>query len=147
MKNDPETFEQFIQSVRGLFFALRGVSNEMLADFDCTAVERGALQDLDSERLTVPAMAKRRAVTRQAMQKTIDRLVEQGWVSAVANPLHMRSPLLELTPGGKRHFARIRAHERRVFASFPLPLRNAELRQASEVIETVERVLSTRSQA
>jgi DNA-binding MarR family transcriptional regulator len=125
---DPALFDDFVEEVRVTFFALRGVSERLLADLDCSAPERGVLQEI--ERLgpqTVPALALARGITRQAMQRTIDRLIALARLTEADNPRHLRSPLLTLTPNGKRLLTDIRARERRLLAASELPLSAAEL--------------------
>lgn len=129
---NPEVFDEFVESVRSMFFALRMVSERLLADLDCTAVERGVLQEI--ERLgpqTVPALALARGITRQAMQRTIDGLLARQRLSEEDNPRHLRSPLLALSPVGKRLVTDIRARERRLLAAAELPVSEAELHRTT----------------
>ncbi|HWE30774.1 MAG TPA: MarR family winged helix-turn-helix transcriptional regulator [Polyangia bacterium] len=133
---NPETFDDLVESVRAMFFALRTVSERLLADLDCTAAERGVLQEI--ERLgpqTVPALALARGITRQAMQRTIEGLLARQRLSEEDNPRHVRSPLLALTPVGKRLLTDIRARERRLLASTELPVSAAELQRTTRVLD------------
>ena len=132
---DPALFDDFVEEVRTTFFALRGVSERLLADLDCSAPERGVLQEL--ERLgpqTVPALALARGITRQAMQRTIDRLIALQRLTEEDNPRHLRSPLLTLTPVAKRLLTDIRARERRLLAASELPLSAAELTRTTRAL-------------
>jgi len=49
---------------------------------------------------TAPQLAARMGMTRQAAQKQLDLLMEDGLVAAEANPGHARSPLYVLTRKG-----------------------------------------------
>ena len=138
MRAEATPFDEFIQHVREVFFALRAISEDLLEGLDCTAPERSILADLD--RLgpqTVPAMAQARFVSRQAMQKNIDRLIEQKRVQAEPNPRHRRSVLIALTPVGQKLFSEIRTRERRLLSRRELPVSEAELRRTARTLREV----------
>jgi DNA-binding MarR family transcriptional regulator len=54
---------------------------------------------------TAPLLAARMGMTRQAAQKQLDLLMEDGLVAAEANPGHARSPLYVLTRKGTSVYA------------------------------------------
>lgn len=56
--------------------------------------------------LTVPGVARTMGLTRQAVQKQMDRMKRQGLVEAVQNPAHESSPLLKPTRHGLRMYAK-----------------------------------------
>lgn len=58
---------------------------------------------------TVPKVARRLGVTRQAVQRTADRLRADGMIEFESNPNHVRSPLTRLTPAGRAALAAITA--------------------------------------
>jgi DNA-binding MarR family transcriptional regulator len=51
---------------------------------------------------TVPAIARRLGVTRQAIQPVVNELALDQLVRLVPNPGHRRSPFVVLTPDGRR---------------------------------------------
>lgn len=56
--------------------------------------------------LTVPQIARRMGLTRQAVQASVNRLVSDGLAEAGDNLDHRRSPLIRLTePGSKKYAA------------------------------------------
>jgi DNA-binding MarR family transcriptional regulator len=57
--------------------------------------------------LTVAQIAKARQVARQGVQRLADELAKNGLVGCVKHPAHRRSPLLPLTPAGRRLTARL----------------------------------------
>jgi DNA-binding MarR family transcriptional regulator len=63
--------------------------------------------------LTVPQIARRMGLTRQSVQASVNRLLDDGLVAADENPDHRRSPLIRLTDLGRRRYA---ALERRQIA-------------------------------
>jgi len=146
MSSDAAAFDELVEQVRGLFFGLRGAAAALLGELGASAPERSVLADL--ERLgaqTVPAMAQARAVSRQAMQKTVDRLVGRGWLRTAPNPRHRRSVLVSLTPAGKKTFAAMRQRERAALARAELTISAAELRRASRTLAAVRAGLATLS--
>ena len=73
-----------------------------MSDFRLTTGERAVLRELEElgER-TVPQMADRRGISRQAIQRTVDLLDERGLVSKHVPETDKRSRVLRLTDQGK----------------------------------------------
>jgi DNA-binding MarR family transcriptional regulator len=141
---DEAEINALIERVREVFFALRGVSDELLNDLQCTAVERSVLHEIGTKGAqTVPAMAEVRRVGRQAMQKAIDRLLDRKWLLLEPNPRHARSPLMALSPAGERLLTEVQARERRLLAGVALPFGEGELRRATHTLETLAKLLAT----
>ena len=61
------------------------------------------------ETRTVPQIARRMGLTRQAVQRVAGVLEAEGLARFVRNPAHRSSPLLELTPDGEALVAKINA--------------------------------------
>src|SRR5215467_2449077 len=57
--------------------------------------------------LTVPQIARRMGLTRQAVQATVDRLLAEALVEARDNLDHRRSPLVALTERGRQTYAAV----------------------------------------
>lgn len=57
--------------------------------------------------LTVSQIARRMGLTRQSVQASVDRLLEQRLLEAQVNPDHRRSPLMRLTDAGRDVYARL----------------------------------------
>lgn len=143
---DHAAFRDLIAEIRTAFFALRATTGAMLADLDCTAPERSLLEELATEDpRSVPALARTRSISRQAMQKVVDRLVKRRWVAAIANPGHARSPLIQLAPAGARVLAEIRRREAAALAAFPAFASASELRRASRTLASLSRALAART--
>jgi DNA-binding MarR family transcriptional regulator len=129
-----EALDEFVENLRKVFFALRAVSNDMLADLDCTVVERGILKDVAGGALTVPQLADNRAVSRQAMQKAVDALVVRKLVALESNPRHRRSPLVAITRTGSKLLDAARAREKKLIGSVELPISETQLKQTTRVL-------------
>lgn len=61
--------------------------------------------------LTVPEIARERAVSRQFVQKIVNGLIAQGYVATARNPKSRKSPLLTITEEGQRLLRTMYARE------------------------------------
>jgi DNA-binding MarR family transcriptional regulator len=67
-----------------------------------TAGERAVLDMLRRQGvMTVPEMAREQDLSRQFVQRMVNSAADSGYVEAVENPAHRRSPLLRLTAAGR----------------------------------------------
>jgi len=92
---------------------------------------------------TVAHMARARAHSRQRFQPLVNRLVADGLVEARPNPSHKASPLMALTPRGRRTVARIVERERGLLARITISKAPAAVVQAVAVLRDVRRALET----
>ncbi len=60
------------------------------------------------EPLSAPGIGRKIGITRQAVQRIVNRLVEENMLAYVPNPAHKRSPLLSPTEAGRSALASIR---------------------------------------
>lgn len=73
---------------------------------------RGVLRNLlQNGPMTVPAIAALRPVSRQFIQKVVDALKAEGFVTLRENPAHKRSKLVDITQAGRDHLAAMYALE------------------------------------
>ena len=98
--------------IRRLFRAMTEQADSYLRDSGLTAADRAVMEFLYPEvQLAVPDIARRYQVSRQHVQVTVNRLLEQGLLRSVDNPQHKRSPLLRLSDLGSDTFTEIRRNE------------------------------------
>jgi DNA-binding MarR family transcriptional regulator len=93
--------------------------------------------------LTVPAIARSMGLSRQAVQKQVDRMLEQGLVELEANSAHRRSSLVALTSLGRRRY---RAAIRRwmpAAGSLGKPHALAAIAQTQRVLDTITEALTS----
>ena len=86
----------------------------------------------------VPAIARRRGVSRQHVQALVNPLLERDLVEATANPAHRRSPRIRLTAKGERTIGRMRRREAAVLSEIRLGA--GELRRAAATLRAVTHV-------
>ncbi|HTE51256.1 MAG TPA: MarR family transcriptional regulator [Kofleriaceae bacterium] len=85
-----------------LYHRLRWVADRMHGDEARSAARRGVLRGLVRYGAqTVPALARRRFVTRQYMQEVVDALEVAGLIERLPNPRHVRSRLVRATARGE----------------------------------------------
>ena len=110
--------------VRRLFRAMAQVADGYLRVHGLSAADRAVLEFLYPDTaLSVPEIARRYQVSRQHVQVTVNRLVQEGFLETQANPKHKRSPLIALTRIGRDMFTKIRhvetKHVDTMFAGIP----------------------------
>jgi len=132
-----------ITATRGFFHDLERVSESILARHQLSPQERRLLLTLRKHRrCTVPQLARKRQVSRQHVQVTMNGLEERGWVTFRENPDHKRSRLLELTPDAEDRFREIMTLEGEALQKVAVDLSPEEVRQAVVVLHQVRDSLS-----
>ena len=87
---------------------------------------------------TVPVMARRLDLPRQAVQRQVDDLVALAHVEPQPNPDHRRSVLLRLTPAGRRAWDEVAATELAQMGRLALQLSEGDLRTAVAVLAALD---------
>ena len=94
------------------------------------------------EPLTAAGISRQMGITRQAVQRIANRLIEEGMLESTPNPAHKRSPLLTPTAKGRAAIDRIApeqtAFSSRIIEAFgrdELEHLTAELHRLSVVVE------------
>jgi DNA-binding MarR family transcriptional regulator len=107
----PSTSAKLLTDIILLVFRVNGrllsAGDRLVGDLGLTSARwqmLGAVALSDRPR-TAPQLAARMGMTRQAAQKQLDLLMEDGLVAAEANPWHARSPLYVLTRKGTSVYA------------------------------------------
>jgi DNA-binding MarR family transcriptional regulator len=91
--------------------------------------------------LTVPAIARARGVSRQAVQAAVARLVEEGQVELQPNPSHRRSPRVALTNVGRAAVDDARAREEALLESLHVGVSDESLATALRTLEALRLAL------
>jgi DNA-binding MarR family transcriptional regulator len=61
--------------------------------------------------MTVPQIARRMGLSRQAVQASVNRLASGGLVEPDTNPDHLRSPLVRITASGRAKFSALQKRQ------------------------------------
>ena len=95
-----ELLRQLILDMLQLDGALRSHAEGMTAMHGQTPARWKVLTAAGCDVRTVPQIARRMGLTRQAVQRIANQLVEDGLATFVENPDHRGSPILRLTDEG-----------------------------------------------
>jgi DNA-binding MarR family transcriptional regulator len=94
--------------------------------------------------LTVPQIARRMGLTRQAVQASVNRLLSDGLAEAGENPEHRRSPLIRLTQLGSRKYAAIQGRQTAWINELAAGLKRSELAITARVLQELSNRLDER---
>ena len=126
--------------VRRLFRAMTAMADDYLRDAGLSTADRAVMELLfPHENRTVPAIARHYEVSRQHVQATANRLLEQGLLRSEANPRHKRSPLLRLSRAGRDQFRELR---RREGALLDTVFADIEIADIAVTRRTLEKILA-----
>lgn len=106
-KDRAEALALLVADVFELAGALRRSGDALAGRVAQSQARWQVLSVLSEGEWTVPQVARRLGVSRQAVQRVADALASAGQLRFVDNPAHLRSPLLELTRAGRTTLARI----------------------------------------
>ena len=129
---------QLISETRRLFRDLEEVSEQILAKDDLTGQERLVMMSLRKLGLsTVPQLARKREMSRQYVQTTVNELERRGLVALHDNPAHKRSRLVDLTRAGEESILRVMAREGEAMHRVAAGLHPEQVREAVAVLRLV----------
>lgn len=134
---------RLITATRGFFHDLEEVSTGILARHGLTPQQRRLLMTLRKHRkCTVPHLARKRDVSRQFVQVTMNDLARRGLVAFRDNPDHKRSRLLELTETGEALILAVMEREGEALQRVAAGLSPLEVRGAVAVLNQAREGLS-----
>ena len=93
--------------------------------------------------LTVPQIARRMGLTRQAVQASVNRLLGEALVEAAENPDHRRSPIIRTTELGGEKYAAIQRRQVTWINDLAAGLKRSELETAARVLQQLSNRLDT----
>lgn len=132
-----------INEIPRAFFRLAAIAEELFADMGLGPPERGTLRDLFVEgESAAPDLARRKAVSRQAVQAVLDGLVAKGLVRTEINPRHKRSKHYVLTQAGIEACVEIQRREMEKIASLMGGAGDADFANAAAALAALNAVLA-----
>jgi DNA-binding MarR family transcriptional regulator len=90
---------------------LVSAGDHIAGEFGQSSARWQVLGAIEHETKTVPAIARRMGLTRQAVQRTVDVLADERIVEYLDNPAHRRSRLVQMTGAGKQTYNKILAKQ------------------------------------
>ncbi len=104
---EKEVFADMFQEMFTLLSKIHRISEDLLIKANCEMTHSCwiilCIISGEPECLTVPQIAELRSTSRQAVQRQITLLLEQGFIETVDNPKNKRSPLYRITAEGKQY--------------------------------------------
>ena len=92
---------------------------------------------------TVAQLARGRAQSRQRIQPLVNSLMREGLLDLVDNPAHRRSPLVVLTPAGRRASRRVIEAEAALLAQLRVDVPARRIAAAVAVLREVRLALTS----
>ena len=133
-----------INEIPRAFFRLSAVAEDLFADLGVGPSERGVLRDLFVEgESAAPELARRKAVSRQAVQHVLDGLVAKALVRPEANPRHKRSKHYVLTKAGIDMCVEIQRREMEKIAALADELGEADFAKAAGALAALNAALAS----
>ncbi|MGZ3454499.1 MAG: MarR family winged helix-turn-helix transcriptional regulator [Polyangiales bacterium] len=136
--------QEVVDETIALFHWLAWVAEQLYGDEGRGAARRWTLRRLQRHgALTVPALARARAIRRQSLQPVVDALVADGLVELVENPAHARSRLVRITKQGEALVATLDRIDERVLRSVGRGLNERDLAITSATLRALRRGFET----
>lgn len=137
-----DELEALLDEVRLLWHRMVEVGERLHATEPVTLGMRAVLEHLLREGPSpVPAIARRRGVTRQHVQALVNALRARRLVRLLPNPAHRRSALVGLTPRGEELIRRMKAREDALLRQARALPGRAAVRQAAATLRAVREAL------
>ena len=118
---------------------LLSVGNQLTRPYGLTGARwqvMGAI-DLEGKLLTVPQIARHMGLTRQAVQRIVNDLIQLDMLILSENPDHKRAPLVSISKAGKAVMKEIDQVQTAWVNDLAKDLAEKHLKQALEVLENV----------
>lgn len=131
-------FNLLINETAALFHRLKVVADEVHHHGEMSGGLRSVLRSLNKRgELTVPQMARERAVSRQNVQMLVNQLADKGYVEFIENPAHKRSAFVRLTPQGKKAVETMDRREEKLLSTTGVGVTDKEMLEAAETLRQV----------
>lgn len=102
-----DQFTRIVLEVFRLHGALVATGDQLVEDLGLSTARWQVLGMVVDQPLTVSGIARRMGLTRQSVQRTADRLVEDGYLCTRQNPDHRSAKLYGLTSMGVKVMAKV----------------------------------------
>jgi DNA-binding MarR family transcriptional regulator len=132
------------EETRALFHRLKVAVEQIHKEGQMSGGLRGVLRSLHAKGpQTVPQMARSRPTSRQHIQVLVNRLLELGLAELADNPAHKRSPLVRLTPSGKKRIEVMNRHEAALLQKLPVDISEKNLYAAARTMKKLREVFES----
>lgn len=146
MTTSPASLAKLTDRLARFFFLARAYGQALHADDGISTGERAILREIaEAGSRSVPELATGRAISRQAIQKTVDALAQRGAISKVVDSNDRRSRCLVLTPDGRGLLKRMARREAAEAAAVSGAFSSGELAAFASFLERMESLVAERT--
>lgn len=136
-----QLLEELFSEVVRTYFALKRLSGELDFVSDAQGGSMGIFEEIAlNSPVSIPEIARKRDVSRQYVQKMVQKLLKQGLISAQDNPAHRRAKLYDLSDVGEAVFQQLANEACVFFESAVNPFEEQELDAAKKTLEKLRTV-------
>ncbi len=136
MPTDP--LRAVLEALPNAFHRLGAAGDTLHAQIGIGSGMRALMQSIERVGPTsVSRLAAMRPVSRQFVQRLVDDLLAGGWVEALPNPKHKRSPLIALTSHGRETIAIMHQSEAPYLHMLEDGLDPADLQAAARILNAI----------
>ena len=134
-----ETLTQLVLEIFRLNGELLNAGNRICEPFGLTSARWQVLGAIDEhgQPLTVSQIARRMGLARQGVQRIINDLLKQGFVTSTDNIDHKRAPLFSLSDQGEQVMAKINAAQSEWINAISSDLSAKEITRSLELLQLV----------
>ncbi len=134
-----ETLTQLVLEIFRLNGELLNAGNRICEPFGLTSARWQVLGAIDEhgQPLTVSQIARRMGLARQGVQRIINDLLKQGFVTSSDNIDHKRAPLFNLSDQGEQVMAKINAAQSEWINAISGDLSAKEITRSLELLQLV----------
>jgi DNA-binding MarR family transcriptional regulator len=136
-----DAFTSFLGQVIGLTRRFTTAGEALAKPAGQTLARWLVMETIQDRPATVAQIARSLLLARQGVQRLADLLVQDGLAVYEDNPAHRRAKLVRLTPEGRATLRAIQAAQRAWADAMGAELGEAQLRQASGMLDRVLEVL------
>lgn len=135
-------------AVLDVFVQMKAVSDRLTREEGQTTSRLSVLREIAVRGpVTVAQIARTRRAARQGVQRLANELERDGLLEFAPNPQHRRSPLLHLTPAGRRVTKRLLARQDALARALGPYFSAADVRRATDLLGQLAERLQTASSA
>ena len=124
-RNKAALSDDYVAAFQGLVGEIFRLNGSLLARGDRLARDLGisparwqVIATIRNEPLTIVEISRRLGLTRQSVQRTVNRLIDDGVARTKANPEHRRSHLISLTRRGRECMTELSNRQVRLTGEF-----------------------------
>lgn len=114
--------------------ALIEAGDKLISDLGLTSARWQVLGSLTDGPITVPGIARKMGLSRQNVQRIVNRLIKDEFIETVENPDHRRAKLCFLTSFGKETMQEVSKRQVEWINQISKDMELVELRQSVEVM-------------